>query len=164
MKRLWHIYGWLFVRPRRWFFGKMIRSWFPVWYPKKEAWGWVIPNIHWWILYHTVYEFFSWLEQRAWKYFCTYKNGWLKHEPTIAKIIHRIGGTTAGYASHGGECFHCSSKKGCQLELSDDETGSLFILEREWTIGTEDGTDYRFCGTTICPICGFRRYFEDGSL
>jgi len=79
-------------------------------------------------------------------------------------VVHRIGATTAGYAISGGECYHCSSPEGCQVDLSEDETGTTFILEKTWSEGTQDGTDYRFRGVTICPKCGYRAGYEDGSL
>lgn len=166
MKKFFYLYGWIFVRPRRWFFWKMVCETNLHLLPKKDGtFGYYqMPNIHWWLLYKTVYRFCSWLNWEAWRVFCKHEKGWLKHKPLIAKIIHRIGQTTAGFASSGGECFHCSSKRGCPVELSNDETGTNFILERTWTEGSEDGTDYRFCGTTICPVCGYRRYYEDGSL
>ena len=168
-KKLMNIYGWVFVRPRRWFFWKMIaRGSFGLrWLPKyDECWErWELPNLHWWILYWTVFKLCKWMEWDGWRPFCQWQeNGWIKHRPLIAKIIQRIGETTAGYAISGGECYHCASKKGCRVTLSSDETGTEFILERSWTVGTEDGTDYRFCGTTICPVCGYKHYYEDGSL
>lgn len=96
---------------------------------------------------------------------CTYKNGWLNKKPLIAKIIHRIGSTTAGFAISGGECFHCASVNGCQVDLSEDETGTTFILKDSWSSYCgEVGTDHRFSGTTICPDCGYEEYYEDGSL
>lgn len=164
MKKLWYVYGWIFVRPRRWLFWKMVWATSPRWIPKKEQFlGWQWPNIHWWILYITVFRFCSWLHWEAWRHFCKWDKIRLTY-PLIARIIHRIGQTTAGYATGGGECFHCSSKKGCQVDLSDDETGTNFILEKTWTCATQEGTDYRFCGTTICPVCGHKAYYEDGSL
>lgn len=85
-------------------------------------------------------------------------------KPLIARVIKRIGATTAGFTILGGECFHCASPDGDQVELSQDETGKVFKLERTWESYSQDGTDYRFCGTTICPRCGYRSYYEDGSL
>jgi hypothetical protein len=143
----------------------MITNTSPMWLPEwNDCWGrydW--PNIHWWILYKTVFKFFKWLNYDAWRPFCKWGRIRLTF-PLIARIIQRIGQTTAGYAISGGECFHCSSEKGAPVDLSNDETGIKFILEREWSEGTENGTDYRFCGTTICPVCGYKRYYEDGSL
>lgn len=138
---------------------------YPKWKITKTWDGYSFPNIHWWILNKTVFTFFLWLERYAWKYFCTWKNGWLYHKPLIAKIIHRIGKTTAGCALHGGECWHCGAEEGNPVDLSDDETGEFFKLEKTWTACcSEIGTDYRFCGVTICPKCGFEQYYEDGSL
>lgn len=163
-KRLRYIYGWLFVRPRRWLFHRMVWATSPRWLPRKGYSGWEWPNIHWWILYLTVFQFFHWLEDRAWHPFCTWKDRRLEHKSLIARIIHRIGQTTAGERIHGMECYHCGSPDGCQVDLADDDTGMTFILDRRWTVGTQDGTDHRFCGTTICPRCGYREYYEDGSL
>lgn len=165
-KKIRYILGWIFVRPRRWLFWKMICNAYLRILPQKKEYefGWRLPNLHWWILYITVFKFCKWLNYDAWRKFCTYKNGWLDKKPLIAKIIHRIGETTAGYAIHGGECYHCGSEAGDQVTLSDDETGEFFKLERTWSVGTMDGTDHRFCGTTICPKCGYKEYYEDGSL
>lgn len=166
MKNIMYTLGWILVRPRRWFFFNMVANTLPVWLPIKKYYddGWTLPNIHWWILYNTIFKFFKWLYWDAWTKFCTYKNGWLDKKPLIAKIIHRIGSTTAGYAIGGGECYHCASPDGCQVELSRDESGVMFKLEQTWTTSSQDGTDHRFCGTTICPKCGYESYFEDGSL
>lgn len=164
MKKINYALGWIFVRPRRWFFRNMLLSWQIRWWFEKEWYGWNYPNIHWWILYHTVFRFFEWLRWTAWTYFCTYEKGWLRKKPLIAKIIHRIGKTTTGAVCHGGECYHCGSEDGCQVDLSHDETGTTFILEKTWEVGTQDGTDYRFLGTTICPNCGCKQDYEDGSL
>lgn len=164
LKKIYYLYGWIFVRPRRKLFKKMICNSYLRIIPEKDSLGWHLPNLHWWLLYVSVFKFFKWLDWRAWRYLCTYENGWLKRKPMIAKIIDRIGATTAGYVISGDECFHCSHPAGCQAELLGDGTGVNFILEKSWTVGTMDGTDYRFCGITICPICGYRDYYEDGSL
>lgn len=163
-KRLHYLYGWIFVRPRRWFFWKCILNSKLRLTPKKDWDRWLMPNPHWWILYKTVFTLCKWFYWDAWRYFCTYKNGFLHKKPLIARIIHRIGSTTAGFAISGFECFHCGSPDGNQVELSEDETGELFRLERTWTTYCEDGTDYRFSGTTVCPKCGFESYYEDGTL
>lgn len=165
MKRLRYLLSYLFVRPRRWFFHKMLCDSFGIrWWFEKDWYGTSYPNIHWWILYKTVWKFFRWLNNDAWRYFCTWEDGWLKHKPLISKIIHRIGQTTVGERTSGGECYHCGAIEGCQVELSQDETGKFFVLEKSWSVGTMDGTDYRFCGITICPKCGYKSYYEDGSL
>jgi len=157
--------SWILVRPRRRFFNKLVSARFGVrWKFKKEFYGWTYPNIHWWLLYETVWRFFKWLNYDAWRYFCK----WGKHSrltyPLIARIIHRIGQTTVGERISGGECYHCGAVEGCQVELSNDETGEFFILKKSWSEGTMDGTDHRFCGTTVCPKCGYKAYYEDGSL
>lgn len=33
-----------------------------------------------------------------------------------------------------------------------------------WSVGTMDGTDHRFSCITVCPKCGFKSNYEDGSL
>jgi len=165
MKKLRYILGWIFVRPRRWFFGKMIwNSQLHPWFYRHLDDSIAFPNFPWWILYKTVFKFFNWLNDDAWRKFCKWEKGWLSHKPLIAKIIHRIGQTTAGERIHGMECYHCGSPDGDPVDLSQDETGKYFVGIESWSVGTMDGTDHRFSGTTICPKCGYRRYFEDGSL
>jgi len=156
--------GWAFVRPRRWLFRKMVfNSYLELRFRRLWQDGPIIwPNPHWWILYKTVFKFFKWLDWEAWRPLCTWEKNGLKHKPILARIIHRIGETTAGEAIGGGECFHCASKDGCQVWLADsDET---FELIRSWQVGTQDGTDYRTHGITTCPKCGFKDEYEDGSL
>lgn len=168
MKELFYLYGWLFVRPRRWFFWQMIAhgSHELRFIPKyDDCWErWQLPNIHWWLLRHTIFDFCKWLHYDAWRPFCDWTGGYRGSFPWIARAIKRIGDTTAGYAISGGECPHCASPKGDQLYLSEDITGTTFILQKTWTVGTQEGTDHRFCGSTICPACGYKAYFEDGSL
>lgn len=159
-----YCYGWVFVRPRRWLFWRMVWNTHPIWYPQRRYGRWRMPNIHWWVGYKTIFRLFDWLHWSGWRIFCTWEDGWLKHEPLISRIMHRIGQGTAGFAVCGGECFHCGSLDGDPVELADDETGSTFILKEVWTCSTPDGTDHRFNGITICPKCGFRRYYEGGSL
>ena len=134
MKKIRYILGWIFVRPRRWLFWKMVCNTQLQLMPIKRDWcGWHFSNIHWWILYKTVFNFCSWLNYEAWMPFCKWnEKGYLERESLIAYIIQRIGQTTAGYACSGGECFHCASEEGDQVELADDETGTTFILERAW--------------------------------
>ncbi len=160
--------GFIFVRPRRWFFWKMIAcgSFGLQLIPRYDEClrRWRFPNIHWWILYQTIFGFCTWLHYDGWRPFCDWTGGYRRSFPWIARAIKKIGTTTAGFAISGGECFHCGSEKGNQVDLADDETGETFKLERAWTVSTPDGTDYRFCGTTICPVCGYEGYYEDGSL
>jgi len=159
------VYGWMFVRPRRWFFHRMVCASYPRWKIKKEDYfGWTFPNIHWYVLYITVFNFFTWIHYDGWRPFCNWEGGYRRTYPLIARIIHKIGSTTAGYAISGGECFHCGSEEGNPSELADDESGTTFKLKETWSIGTQEGTDHRFCGTTICPNCGHEGYYEDGSL
>jgi hypothetical protein len=164
-QKIRYLHGWLFVRPRRWFFWKMCWVHRPILLPRKdECFGWLWPNVHWWVLDRTIFRLCKWMYWDAWRPFCRWENGWLSHKPWYAKVIQRIGATTAGFAISGGECFHCASPEGDQVDLSDDETGTTFKLERTWTCQTQDGTDHRFSGTTICPKCGYEAYYEDGSL
>jgi hypothetical protein len=164
-QKLMYIYGWIFVRPRRWFFRKLICSSYIKWLPKRLWSGyWLIPNLHWYVMYRTIFKFCKWLHYEAWRPFCKSENGWITYKPLISEIIHKVGKTTAGFAISGGECFHCGSERGDPVDLSSDETGRTFILERAWTCATQDGTDHRFCGTTCCPVCGYKHYYEDGSL
>lgn len=164
MKRLRYLSGWILVRPRRWLFHRMIWNYDLRMWPERLFEGhWMWPNPHWWILYWTVFKFFKWLNYDAWRPLCKWDRR-LLHKPWYAAVIQRIGATTSGFAIHGGECFHCASKDGDQVSLTDDETGTTFRLERTWTVGTPDGTDHRFCGLTICPDCGYEDSYEDGSL
>lgn len=165
MKHIHFVLGWIFVRPRRWFFWKMSCASFGVRVlpTHDEYFGWKAPNIHWWILYKTLFNFFYWLDTDAWRYFCKWGNVRLTY-PLIARVIHKIGKTTVGYAVHGGECFHCGSEEGNPVYLSDDESGKTFVLKETWSVPTPDGTDYCFAGTTICPKCGYESYYQDSSL
>jgi hypothetical protein len=164
-KQFRYLCGWIFVRPRRWFFWKMICATCPQWKIKRcDYSGWELPNIHWWLLYLTIFNFFTWLNYEGWRPFCDWTGGYRRSYPLIARMIHKIGATTAGFAIGGGECFHCASDAGCQVELSEDETGEFFRLEGTQSVGTPDGTDHRFWGKTICPKCGHEEHYEDGSL
>jgi len=164
---LFYWYGWIFVRPRRWFFGRMLgRGSFGLrLLPKREEyWGWRWPNLHWWLLYKTIFNFCSWLSWDGWRPFCDWTGGYRRTFPWIARMIKRLGETTAGVHCHGCECWHCGAEDCDQCTLSDDETGTTFILEETWTEGTQEGTDHRFRGITICPKCGYRAEYQDGSL
>lgn len=185
MKATWkkcrYYLAFLTVRPRRWFFtncisrGSFGARWLPV---RREEWDnydcgrdcprteWemiVWPNLHWVLAYHTVFAFFKWLYWRGWRPLCRWGEQ-RETFPWYARLVYRIGATTAGAAISGGECWHCASPRGCPVELSGDETGTTFLLERTWVSSTWDGNDYRFSGTTICPVCGYQQYYEDGSL
>lgn len=167
MPNIFKIYGYIFVRPRRWFFRKMFGGSYLRILPKREDYfGWRMPNIHWWILYRTIFRLFKWMYWDAWRKLCTYENGWLKHKPFIAKIIHRVGSTTAGFAISGGECFHCSSVDGNPVYLSDPdyENGEYFELTESGVSSTQEGTDHWFKGITTCPRCGYKQEYGDGSL
>ena len=167
MRWLFYIYGWIFVRPRRWLFWKMISNgsfgirWFPY---KYEYWGWRYPNVHWWILYKTIFKFFSWLFLEGWRPFCDWTGGYRRTYPWMARFIHWIGRTTAGNAIYYQECYHCGFEAGDPVYLSEDETGTTFILTDCGTSCTPDGTDHWFNGITICPKCGFKQEYSDGSL
>lgn len=163
--------GWLFVRPIRWLFWKMIaqgsfglRLWW------RREWEWVYwPNPHWWALYHTVFRFCKWLHYDAWRPFCDWTGGWRQTFPWPARFIQGVGSLTAGYVISGGQCFHCASPDGCQVMLAaddpdDDGNGPYFRLLKTWSTSTMDGTDHRFYGITTCPKCGYEAEYEDGSL
>lgn len=158
--------GWLLVRPIRYAFSRMVCSSGRLRVlPRKEFyWGWQMPNIHWWILYKTVFRFFNWLNYDAWRFFCDWTGGYRQTYPLKARVIHKIGKSTAGYAISGGECYHCAAEDGCPVELSQDESGEHFTLIESWTVGTQDGTDHRFRGFVTCPKCGYQEEYEDGSL
>lgn len=167
MKKLFFkLYGWVFIRPIRWFFGQMVRNTSLRLLPEKDdCWGcWRMPNMHWWALYKTVFKFYKWLYWDAWRVFCDWTGGYRRTYPLIARIIYKIGATTSGYSISGGQCYHCGSEHGNPTELSDDDTGKYFKLLATWTVGTLDGTDHRFRGITTCPICGYKQEYEDGSL
>lgn len=157
-------YGWVVIRPLRWFFWKMACNTTLYILPKRDFFGWLLPNIHWWALYKTVFKLFEWINYEAWRPFCDWTGGYRQTYPFIARVIHNIGKTTAGYAISGGQCYHCGSEEGCPVELSDDDTGEQFQLLETWTSSTPDGIDYRFRGITICPKCGYKQEYEDGSL
>lgn len=165
-KLIRYIYGWVLIRPIRWAFGNMIRNYALYWLPKREPWedSRRITNIHWWILYRTVFKLCKWMYYDAWRKFCTWGKYGLTHKPLIARIIHRIGKNTAGYAIRGNQCFHCGHDDGCQCELSSDETGVYFTLIDAYTTATENGKDYQFRGITTCPKCGYKAEYCDGSL
>jgi hypothetical protein len=162
---IYKIYGWLIIRPIRYFFSNMIcAAYGPRWWFEKCEWEpgtYYWPNVHWWLLYKTVFRFFRWVYYEGWRHLCQWDRGRLTY-PLVAKIIHRIGQTTAGYAIGGGQCYHCGSPEGCQVELSDSD--KYFQLTDSWTEGTQEGTDYRFKGITTCPKCGYQAEYEDGSL
>jgi hypothetical protein len=181
LRKLRYYAAFITVRPRRWFFRKCISEgsfgaqWLPIrreewdnYNPRKDRprteWEMIVwPNIHWVLAYRTIFKFFKWLNYDAWRPLCKWDRV-RKTYPWYARLVHRIGQTTAGCAISGGECWHCASEEGCPVELSNDETGKTFILERIWSSATMDGTDHRFCGKTICPKCGYEAYYEDGSL
>jgi hypothetical protein len=135
---------------------------------KAENWDfeneWQWPNFHWWILYQTLFKLCKWMYWDGWRPFCDWTGGQRRSFPWIARVIQRIGRTTAGCAIHDCECFHCGSEEGNQVHLANDETGKTFKLEETWTCATADGTDHCFRGTTFCPVCGFEAEYSDGSL
>lgn len=150
MKRLRYAYGWLFVRPRRWLFGRML-AWGsgPLYWRPLRRWDDSIlwPHPHWWVLYHTVFRLFSWLQWNG-------RGPW-----------RRLGKWAVGMNLSGtGECWHCGHPAGCPLRLSDDDTGRTFVLKESGHSATDMGTDYWYRGTTICPKCGYRAPWEDSSL
>lgn len=167
-KKLNYILGWIFVRPRRWLFRRICSRGGNgiIWFPHYDGWDWRFPNLHWALLYWALFKPLKWAYWDGWRKFAIWDKGkgYLKSHTLLSRFIQRIGETTAGCAISGGECYHCASREGCPVELSKDETGEQFILEKTWTVGTLDGTDHRFRGTTICPCCGYRQEYEDGSL
>lgn len=168
MQYAYWIYGWIVIRPIRWFFGKLISNSFECrwWFTKREYredYRW--PNFHWYFLYKTVFKFFKWLNYTAWRKFCKWQDGYRKTMPWIAKLIKGIGKTTAGYAISGGQCFHCGSPEGNQVLLATEPMyDDYFELKETWDVTTMDGTDHCFRGITTCPKCGYQDTYEDGSL
>lgn len=168
VRRIRYISGWCFVRPRRWLFWRMIGETELRWKWVRQEFGdesyWQCPNFHWWIAYRTIFKFFKWLYWDGWRPLCKWGERTRLTYPWYARAVHKLGQTTAGFAICGGECFHCASDDGDPVALSDDDTGTTFRLEETWTVGTQNGTDHRFRGTTICPACGYESEYEDGSL
>ena len=162
----YYIMGFIFIRPIRYAFWQMVCATSPRWWFKRGYECWYLPNIHWYILYITVFRLCAYLYWDGWRHFAHYhpQHNYLQFISLPGAILKRIGTITAGGAISGGQCYHCASEYGNPVYLADDEENQTFILEKTWSIGTMDGTDHRFSGTTICPICGFRNYYEDGSL
>jgi len=173
MKMIFYIYGWIFVRPRRWLFNEM--HWASVglnWkiipnYYYRGNWFSRIkwPNPHWYFLYKTVYTFFRWLSWDAWTPIARWENRKFGRRLFLSKIIKRIGETTARYQVYT-ECYHCAWPDGNPTELSDQDGkfgGDYFKLEKTWEVFTGEYTDYRFRGITTCPRCGYQQEYEDGS-
>lgn len=158
------------VRPVRKLFWKMIINTELRLLPKKREWddSWRWPNVHWWLLYKTVFKFFKWLHYDGWRPFCDWTGGSRQTFPPIARFVKWFGDSTAGYAISGYRCHQCNSEQGCQMNICDetDASGySPFVRDvKTWTESTMDGTDYRFSCTTVCPKCGFKSKYEDGSL
>lgn len=144
-RKIRYIYGWIFVRPRRWFFHRMVCE-----IPSR----WRCFNIHWWILYKTVFRLFSWMYWSGGSIFATQKKGFLIRKSLLGRILERIGETTVGYEITGcSECFHCGSLSGSQIELASTLNARLegFIL---------GGTNYQFWGIMVCPACGFKNSYQ----
>lgn len=177
-----YLLSWLTVRPRRWFFrrclfegGQGVR-WLPV---RREGWDnynyhedrelrpwerfkW--PNFHWVFAYRTVFAFFKWLYWDGWRPLCRWGPHCRETFPWYARLVQKIGRTTAGVTISGGECYHCASAEGNPVDLADDETETTFILLEFGSSATMDGTNYWFRGETICPKCGFHHEYRDDSL
>lgn len=180
--RIRYMLAWLTVRPRRWFFWQCIAkgSFGTQWLPRRrEQWDdydpthdrkrteWEMiewPNLHWVIAYHTVFAFFKWLHWDGWRLLCRWGPRSRETFPWYARLVRKIGQTTAGAAISGGECYHCASDEGDPMDLCDDETGTTFIFQASGTSQTMDGTDHWFRGTTICPKCGYRQEYSSSSL
>ena len=165
-KRARWLFGWILVRPVRWAFSRMAWASYLRIKPEKQECDekWRMPNIHWWLLYLSIFRFFKWLDGDAWRVFCDWTGGFRRTYPWPARFIHSIGAFTAGYAISGGQCFHCASPDGCQVTLSDDDSGKTFRLLETWSVASMDGTDHHFRGITICPKCGYENEYEEGSL
>lgn len=166
MQTLFWIYGWLFVRPRRWLFFHMVwndrLNWKVIknyYYRDKLLARIKWPNLHWWLLRVIIFEPLKWLYWDGWRKFG--KNPYRG----LGGLAKRIGQTTAGFAIGGGECYHCGSEHGDPVELSSEEgeAAGYFELTRTWELFCGEYTDYRFCGITTCPRCGYQQYYEDGS-
>lgn len=158
--------SWVLVRPRRWLFHRMVWASTVRWVPRRAYSGGPIswPNPHWWILYLTVFRAFRWLQWRGWRLLVKVDDrGCYGKIPWYARAVRRIGETTAGCATGGGECWHCASKDGDPVHLSEDETGETFELLDSGPTWSDWGTGGWFRGITTCPRCGFRREYSDSS-
>jgi hypothetical protein len=176
-----YITSWITVRPRRWFFKNCLSKgsfgvrWLPerreeydnycyVTEKKRSVIGMIRwPNVHWVLAYYTAFKFCSWLYRDGWRPFCKW-NPYRATFPWYARLIQRIGQTTAGVHISGNECYHCASPAGDPSDLADDETGTTFILKDHGSSSTMDGIDHWFNGTTICPKCGYRSDYSSSSL
>jgi hypothetical protein len=158
----WWLYGWMFIRPLRWMSRQSVRGSFGLRLKPEKSWdGWRGPNLHLWLWYKTYGKFFLWMEGYAWRNFCDWTGGSRRTYPLIARVIHKVG-RTMSYGLRGGECFHCASEAGDQVELASGD--EHFKCIDSWTCSTQDGTDHRFRGITTCPRCGHQAEYEDGSL
>lgn len=149
---IYWIRGFIIIKPIRYLFWKMITNTEPR-----------LLNIHWWLLYETVFKFFKWVYWDAWRMFCNWEGGWRRTYPLTARMIHSIGKITAGYAICGGGCYHCGSEYGDPVLLSEEESENCKIIETGVS-ATQNGTDYWFIAETICPMCGYKDEHRDGSL
>ena len=164
-RHLRYLLAWVLIRPRRWAFHRMMWHDRPLGFRRRWDGRLLLPNCGWWLLHLTLWRFFRWLYWDGWRPLCRWGERQRLTYPWYAQVVHRVGATTAGHALSGsGECYHCAHPDGCAVELSDDETGRTFELEGQGVYPSQDGTDYRFWGTTICPRCGYRARYEDGSL
>jgi hypothetical protein len=170
MKILYKTWGWVFIRPLRWFTHRiMCASFGPRLLPERnQLWPhygpcFYAPNLHWWLLYKTFGKFSLWLHWDAWRVFCDWTGGYRRTYPWPARAVHLIG-KTLSYPYNGGACYHCASEHGDPVELSDDDTGKYFKLTDSGTESTPDGTNHWFKGITTCPKCGYQQEYGDGSL
>lgn len=160
-RRLIYIYGWMFVRPRRFVVRKIAFPGSICVLPRRECGIWFWPNVHWFILHKTIWPLLSWLYWDGWRWFCKWEDGYRSTYPLMARFVRWIGRTTAGVCiSPCQECFHCGFEAGNQVDLS---TGTNFILEDSGESYSENGTSYWFRGTTICPVCGYTDSYEDST-
>lgn len=164
MKWLFILRGYIFIRPIRWLFWRMVWAANLRLLPKRDWDGtWIFPNLHWWLLYKTVFRFCKWLDWEAWRPFCDWSKGYRSSYPLIARLVHSVGAATAGYAISGGACYHCASTEGDPVLLSESEN-KYFKIVNSGVTSTPDGVDHWFEAETICPKCGWTDYYSDGSL
>lgn len=171
--RLRYLAGWVLVRPRRAFVGACFRGAYLSGFRRELVWdgktkklvkGWRRTNLHLWLVRKAIFE--------PMKRFAKTPT-WKAHPSGDWKLrTQRWWVRPFGWAWEWAnawtdirehfECYHCGSEEGAQGDLT--EYSDTFKNVRSWTSSTMDGNDYRFCGTTICPKCGYEDYYEDGSL
>lgn len=157
--------GWALYRPVRWFFWKMICNCTLRFKIERCEVGYMptrYPNLHWWLLYKTVFKFFKWLNYYAWRVFCNWGGGYRRTFPPVARFVMWLGAVTAGSVISGGRCRHCGHADGDPVTLSEDE-GEFFKLSDSGSYGTQDGTTHWFKGVCTCPRCGAETEYGDSN-